>query len=88
MANAKIISIIDHEVAAALRLTAADLARLGQEGYDRQEAAHDKTQHDIAFVAANLRHDINTLAAALNQLRADLDTVAVAVNQLLDDVTN
>ena len=67
VANAKIISIVDHEVAAALRLTAKDLA-----------AARAQATNDLRFVTDNLRHDINTLAAALNQLRADVDQLKQA----------
>lgn len=86
VANAKIISIVDHEVAAVLRLTAKDL-----------EAERDKTQRDIAFVADNLRHDIKTrtqnfgrdahaLAVVQDKLRQDINTIAAAVNQLRQDV--
>ena len=60
VANAKIISIIDHEVAAAMRLTAGpDFAR-SRAASAKPRRARQAT-HDIGFVAANLRHDINTL---------------------------
>ena len=75
MANAKIISFVDAEVASVMRLTARDIA-----------AARDRARHDVAFVAANLRHEINTLAATVAVLRDANNTLAAAVNQLRADV--
>ena len=64
MANAKIISFVDSQVAQVLEQTALEL-----------EAAHAQNVHDIGFIALNLRHDIkvlNTLASRKTQRLAGL----------------
>jgi hypothetical protein len=72
VANTKIISIIDaavrlHEIAAVEDVRA-------QVGHNL-DAVRDLTVHAIADNTLALRHDINTLAAAINQLRADVDAL-------------
>lgn len=65
MANAKIISIIDHELERARAQTAGDIEVL------RVESVH--AIRDIGVLLINLRHDFNALAAAISQLRQDVD---------------
>lgn len=86
VASTKIISFVDAEVKAALRRARQELDDEHAATARTLDAARAQATNDLRFVTDNLRHDINTLAAAVNQLRADLDTVAAAVNQLLDDV--
>ena len=64
MANAKIISFVDSQVAGLAAYTAEELA-----------AARRQTAHDIGFLVANLRHDINVLAAAVDKLQAAVDAI-------------
>ena len=64
MANAKIISFVAAQVA-------------GLEAYTDEEieAARRQTLHDISFIAGNLRHDLDVLAAAVNKLQAAVDAI-------------
>ena len=79
MANAKIISIVDHEVAAVLRLTAKDIEDARAQTVHDITAARHALTNAIADNTLTLRHDINTLAAAVTQLRQDVDKLSLQV---------
>ena len=61
MANAKIISIVDHEISAVMRLTAEDLKDARAQTVHDITAARDALTNAIADNTLNLRHDINIL---------------------------
>jgi hypothetical protein len=81
VANAKIISIVDHEIAAVMRLTARDIEDARAQVGRNLDAVRDLTVHAIADNTRALRHDINTLAAAVNQLRQDLTSLKDELRQ-------
>ena len=58
---------LDASIAEIAARTAKDISALRQQAFN-----------DTSFLI-NLRHDINTLAAALNQLRADVDQLKQTV---------
>ena len=80
MANAKIISFVDHAITAALdpvhddiEAQRADIMRSIAVLTDRIRDTRLSLTNAIADNTLTLRHDINALAAAINELRTDVD---------------
>ena len=75
MANAKIISFVDASIAEIAARTAKDVT-----------SARISLTNAIADNTLALRHDINHLAAAINQLRRDVDAVIIVTEGIRQDV--
>ena len=86
MANAKIISIVDHEISAVMRLTAGDLKDARAQTVHDITAARAALTNAIADNTLNLRHDIKILNDHSRILREDLNALAGALNSLAQEL--
>ena len=93
MANAKIISFVDHQINAALEpvlddveVQRVDLVRHIAILTDRVRQQRSDLTNAIADNTLNLRHDIKTINDLIRILREDLNALAGAVNSLAQEL--